>query len=231
MWRQQQCTSDAPHWLWIAPASCTPTLRHSQFPVFKHTANVYKRRKTNCKLYLTLSKRFLLHQTGPDAPWACCAMTYRLIPYSQVLVILHSTAQQPTPENYSWPYEYWHIWLHPAYEARGWICIRSEMYSQFGGREEPELSSQISPECTNVWVVPDHQLFSHHSDKTLKSVQKQFRFINSFALFYVDIFTHLFYSSANHSFPSLQGWVCELHKSSISSSSEMETAAHSGKVG
>ena len=71
---------------------CTPTLRHSQFPVFKHTANVYKRRKTNCKLYLTLSKRFLLHQTGPDAPWACCAMTYRLIPYSQVLVILHSTA-------------------------------------------------------------------------------------------------------------------------------------------
>ena len=73
---------------------CTPTLRHSQFPVFKHTANVYKRRKTNCKLYLTLSKRFLLHQTGPDAPWACCAMTYRLIPYSQVLVILHSPRQK-----------------------------------------------------------------------------------------------------------------------------------------
>ena len=125
-------------------------------------------------------------------------MTYRLIPYSQVLVIF-CTAQQPTPENYSWPYEYWHIWLHPAYEARGWICIHSEMYSQFGGREEPELSSQISPECTNVWAVPDHQLFSHHSDKTLKSVQKQFRFINSFAQFHVDIFTHLFYSSANHS--------------------------------
>ena len=75
------------------------------------------------------------------------------------------------------------------------------MYSQFGGREDPELSSQISPECTNVWVVPDHQLFSHHSDKTLKSVQKQFRFINSFAQFYVDIFTHLFYSFTNHSRP------------------------------
>ena len=30
-------------------------------------------------------------------------------------------------------------------------------------------------------------------------MQKQFRFINSFAQFYVDIFTHLFYSSVNHS--------------------------------